>query len=158
MKTLRLHYITTANVNQYIVQNGCHSFYWFHKIRPPISVPGEIHLGGKKWQKKTNKFKQSSNFEPWNGQYFKQLWGLGPYQSCLYKKCITCYLDHSMHYNLSEEQLESFFFPPSLQNMRQKLEKSYGIIKTSKSCRYIAPAMPNLLSLWRNTITRICEI
>ena len=32
-----------------------------------------------KYEKKINKFKQSlSNFEPWNGQYFKQLWGMGP--------------------------------------------------------------------------------
>ena len=45
-----------------------------------------IHKTSLSWvQKTTNKFKQSlSNFEPWNGQYFKQLWWLGPYRSCLY--------------------------------------------------------------------------
>ena len=42
----------------------------------------------RKWQqKKPKKFKQPlSNFKPWNGQYFKQLWGLWPYRSCLYIK------------------------------------------------------------------------
>ena len=42
--------------------------------------------------KTTNKFKQSlNNFEPWNGQYFKQLWGPALPKLLIYiKKCIYC--------------------------------------------------------------------
>ena len=32
------------------------------------------------------------------------------------------------------------------------------ILKASKGCRYIALAMPNLVSLWTNKIIRICEM
>ena len=39
----------------------CHSFFWFHKIRPPISVPGKIHADeypGEGHGQKNKKFKQ----------------------------------------------------------------------------------------------------
>ena len=56
-------------------------FIWESVLRRVLCVCLEV----------CKKFKQSlSNFEHWNCQYFKQLWGLGPYQSCLYtKKCIS---------------------------------------------------------------------
>ena len=74
MKTLRLHYVTTYtanNVNQYIVQNALFKstvcFIWESILRQVLCVCLEVC-------KKTNKFKQSlCNFEPRNGQYFKQL-------------------------------------------------------------------------------------
>ena len=56
---------------------------------------GVICMSWSMRKKITNKFKQSlSNFEPWNSQYFKQHWWLGPYQSCLYKKKVYI---HGIH-------------------------------------------------------------
>ena len=40
----------------------------------------EIHVGEENGKKKLKKFK------PWNGQYFKQFWGLGPTEVAYKKK------------------------------------------------------------------------
>ena len=85
MKILRLHYITTYCKRKF-VQNalfesmlhlGIEHFNLVNRLTCNTTV--------QKMANKTNIFKDSvSNFEPWNGHYFKQLWGLGSYQSCLH--------------------------------------------------------------------------
>ena len=84
-------------------------------------MPGEIHLGEKKWQKKLTDLSNQATLSPEMASILSNSEGWGPTKVAYIKKCRTGDLDHSMHYNLSEEQLESFFFHPSLQNMRQNI-------------------------------------
>ena len=84
------------------------------------------------------------------------------YQESMTRDCLWCV--HFLVYFYSNSNLCTSF-PVScviilVYHTTTPYHCIYSLLKTitSKSCRYIAPAMPNLLSLWRNTITRICEI
>ena len=85
MKILRLHYIYHISVLY-----RCHSFFWFHKIRPNISVPWMTGWDPRWWIPRWRKWKEKKlkKFKPWNGKYFNILSkfeGWGP-TSCLYIK------------------------------------------------------------------------